>query len=194
MILSSVGQNAGIGFAIPINTAKAVLNDLVTLGRVRRPTFGVRTIPIGPELAQEIGLPADYGLLIVQVVQGGAADRAGLRGGSERAYLGNMPIMLGGDLIVAIDGEDIQDQQDLSQIMNNHRAGDTVQGDHLSWQEEDGRQRRAGRGAPAGVILNGRRGHSLGRRITSILSQAARGVRCITTQAEIRDQLLHVQG
>jgi S1-C subfamily serine protease len=126
MILSSVGQNAGIGFAIPINTAKAVLNDLVTLGRVRRPAFGVRTIPIGPELAQQIGLAADYGLLIVQVVQGSAADRAGLRGGSERAYLGNMPIMLGGDLIIAIDGEDIQDQQDLSQIMNNHRAGDTV--------------------------------------------------------------------
>src|SRR5580765_6224642 len=126
MILSSVGQNAGIGFAIPINTAKAVLNDLVTLGRVRRPAFGVRTIPIGPELAQQIGLAADYGLLIVQVVQGSAADRAGLLGGSERAYLGNMPIMLGGDLIIAIDGEDIQDQQDLSQIMNNHRAGDTV--------------------------------------------------------------------
>ena len=126
MILSSVGQNAGIGFAIPINTAKAVLNDLVTLGRVRRPAFGVRTIPIGPELAQEIGLAADYGLLIVQVVQGSAADRAGLRGGSERAYLGNMPIMLGGDLIVAIDDQEVQDQQDLSQIMNNHRAGDTV--------------------------------------------------------------------
>jgi len=126
MILSSVGQNAGIGFAIPINTAKAVLNDLVTLGRVRRPALGVRTIPIGPELAQGIGLAADYGLLIVQVVQGSAADRAGLRGGSERAYLGNMPIMLGGDLIVAIDGQDVQDQQELSQIMNNHRAGDTV--------------------------------------------------------------------
>jgi len=126
MILSSVGQNAGIGFAIPINTAKAVLNDLVTLGRVRRPALGVRTIPIGPELAQDIGLAADYGLLIVQVVQGSAADRAGLRGGSERAYLGNMPIMLGGDLIVAIDGQDVQDQQELSQIMNNHRAGDTV--------------------------------------------------------------------
>jgi S1-C subfamily serine protease len=126
MILSSVGQNAGIGFAIPINTAKAVLNDLMTLGRVRRPSLGVRTIPIGPELAQEIGLPADYGLLVVQVVPNSAADRSGLRGGSERAYLGNMPIMLGGDLIVAIDGEDIQDQQDLGQIMNNHRAGDTV--------------------------------------------------------------------
>jgi S1-C subfamily serine protease len=126
MILSSVGQNAGIGFAIPINTAKAVLNDLVTLGRVRRPALGIRTLPISPELAQEIGLAADYGLLIVQVVQGSAADRAGLRGGSERAYLGNMPIMLGGDLIVAIDDEEVQDQQDLGQIMNNHRAGDTV--------------------------------------------------------------------
>ena len=126
MIASNVGQSAGIGFAIPVNTAKAVLNDLVTLGRVRRPALGVRTIPITPELADQMGLPADNGLLIVQVVPGGAADRAGLHGGSERAYLGNIPIMLGGDLIVAIDGQPVQDQQALSQVMNSHRAGDTV--------------------------------------------------------------------
>jgi len=126
MIASNVGQSAGIGFAIPINTAKAVLNDLVTLGRVRRPALGVRTIPITPELADQLGLAADYGLLIVQVVPGGAADRAGIHGGSERAYLGNIPITVGGDLIVAIDGQQVQDQQDLSQVMNNHRAGDTV--------------------------------------------------------------------
>jgi S1-C subfamily serine protease len=126
MILSNVGQNAGIGFAIPINTAKAVLNDLVTLGRVRRPALGVATIPIGPELADQIGLPVDFGLLIVKVTPGGAAEHAGLRGGNERAYLGNIPIMLGGDLIVAIDGENVQDQQDLAQVMNAHRAGDSV--------------------------------------------------------------------
>jgi S1-C subfamily serine protease len=126
MILSSVNQNAGIGFAIPINTAKAVLNDLMTLGRVRRPALGVRTIPISAELADEIGLPADYGLLIVQVTPGGSADQAGLHGGTERAYLGNIPIMLGGDLIVAIDGEKVEDEQDLAHMMNNHRAGDTV--------------------------------------------------------------------
>jgi S1-C subfamily serine protease len=126
MIASNVGQSAGIGFAIPINTAKAVLNDLVTLGRVRRPALGVRTIPVDPDLASQMGLSADYGLLIVQVVSGGAADRAGLRGGTERAFLGNVPIMIGGDLIVAIDGEKIQDQQDLAQIMNKHRAGDAV--------------------------------------------------------------------
>ncbi|MGD0986573.1 MAG: trypsin-like peptidase domain-containing protein [Candidatus Sulfotelmatobacter sp.] len=126
MILSSVGQNSGVGFAIPINTAKAVLNDLMTLGRVRRPALGVRTIPISAELADEMGLPVDYGLLIVQVVAGGSADRAGLRGGTERAYLGNTLIMLGGDLIVAIDGQKIEDTDGLAEIMNDHRAGDTV--------------------------------------------------------------------
>jgi S1-C subfamily serine protease len=126
MIASSVGQSAGIGFAIPINTAKAVLNDLVTLGRVRRPALGVRTIPIDPELASEMGLAADYGLLIVQTVPGGAADRAGLRGGTERAYLANTPIMIGGDLIVALDGVKIESQPELTQVMNKHRAGDSV--------------------------------------------------------------------
>ncbi len=98
----------------------------MTLGRVRRPALGVRTIPITPELADEIGLPADYGLLIVQVTPGGSAEQAGLLGGTERAYLGNTPIMLGGDLIIAIDDQKIEDQDDLAQIMNNHRAGDTV--------------------------------------------------------------------
>ena len=119
-------QSAGIGFAIPINTAKAVLNDLITLGTVRRPSLGIVSLPIGPELAQELGLPADYGILIVRVVQGGAADRAGLHGGNERAYLGATPIMVGGDLIVAIDKDPIGDQQDLANSMNKHRAGDSV--------------------------------------------------------------------
>jgi S1-C subfamily serine protease len=126
MILSQVGQNAGIGFAIPINTAKAVLNDLLTLGRVRRPALGTRTIGISPELADELGLPVDYGLLIIAVAPGSAADQAGLRAGNERAYLGNTPITLGGDLIVAIDGQKIESQDDLTQMMDNHRAGDSV--------------------------------------------------------------------
>jgi len=119
-------QSAGIGFAIPINTAKAVLDDLVHLGHARYPTLGVRALPIGPDLADQMGLAADSGLLIIQVVPGSAADRAGLRGGTERAYIGNTPIALGGDLIVAIDGQAVTDQQELSHMMQQHRAGDTV--------------------------------------------------------------------
>jgi S1-C subfamily serine protease len=119
-------QSAGIGFAIPINTAKAVLNDLITLGTVRRPSLGIVSLPIGPELAQEMGLPADNGILIMRVNPGGAAERAGLHGGNERAYLGGTPIMIGGDLIVAIDNDPIGDQQDLVNAMNKHRAGDRV--------------------------------------------------------------------
>jgi S1-C subfamily serine protease len=127
MILTGgVEQSAGIGFAIPINTAKAVLDDLVHIGRVRRPDLGIRSIPIGPELADELGLASDSGLLIIQVVPGSSAERAGLRGGTERVYLGNTPILRGGDLLVSVDGQAIEDSQELAHVMQNHRAGDTI--------------------------------------------------------------------
>jgi S1-C subfamily serine protease len=119
-------QSSGIGFAIPINTAKAVLDDFAKYGYVRRPTLDVVTIPIGPDIAEQIGLPADYGILIERVLPGGAAERAGLHGGTQRAYQGNTPVMLGGDLIVAMDGQEITSPQDLAAVMNSHRAGDTV--------------------------------------------------------------------
>ena len=126
LILSSVGQSAGIGFAIPINAAKAVLNDLVQFGQVRRPVLGIRSLPIGPELAAQMGLPADYGVLILSVIPGGPADRAGLRGGSQKAYLGNTQIMIGGDLIVRMEDQDIEDQQDIAHVMNQHHSGDKI--------------------------------------------------------------------
>jgi S1-C subfamily serine protease len=119
-------QSSGIGFAIPINTAKAVLDDFAKYGYVRRPTLDVVTLPIGPDIAEQIGLPADYGILIERVLPGGAAERAGLHGGTQRAYQGNIPVMLGGDLIVAMDGQEIASPQDLQAVMNSHRAGDKV--------------------------------------------------------------------
>lgn len=119
-------QSSGVGFAIPINTAKAVLSDFQKYGYVRRPSLDIVTLPVSPDIAEQLGLPADYGILIDQVVPGGAAARAGLRGGNQRAYMGNIPVMLGGDLIVAMDGQGIANAQDLSAAMNSHRAGDVV--------------------------------------------------------------------
>ena len=119
-------QSSGIGFAIPINTAKAVLSDLTRYGEVRRPSLGIQSYAIGPDLAEQIGLAADYGVLIQKVLPGGAAERAGLHGGNEQAWVGNQPIMLGGDLIVAIDGQQVTDPQDISVIMDKHQAGDSV--------------------------------------------------------------------
>jgi S1-C subfamily serine protease len=119
-------QSAGIGFAIPISTAKAVIDDFARYGRIRRPSLDVVTLPIDPGLAQQIGLPADFGVLIERVLPGGAAQKAGLHGGNQQAYLGFRPIVLGGDLIVGIDGQEITTKQDLSNALNEHHAGDTV--------------------------------------------------------------------
>jgi S1-C subfamily serine protease len=119
-------QSAGIGFAIPINTAKTVLDDYAKYGRVRRPTLDIVTLPINPNIAEQIGLAADYGVLVERVLPGGAAEKAGLHGGTERAYEGNTQVMLGGDLIVAFDGKEITRPEDLSEAMNARHAGDTV--------------------------------------------------------------------
>ena len=119
-------QSSGIGFAIPINTAKAVLADLTRYGRVKRPSLGIVSYAIGPDLASQMGLAVDEGVLIQKVVPGGAAERAGLHGGSQQAYVGNTPIMLGGDLIVAIDGQEVTDPQDINALMDKHQAGDTI--------------------------------------------------------------------
>jgi S1-C subfamily serine protease len=119
-------QSSGIGFAIPINTAKAVLADLTRYGRVKRPSLGIVSYPIGPDLAEQMGLAVDSGILVQQVIPGGAAERAGIHGGNQQAYVGNQPILLGGDLIVAIDGHEVSDPQEINSLMDRHQAGDTI--------------------------------------------------------------------
>ena len=119
-------QSSGIGFAIPINTAKAVLADLTRYGRVKRPSLGIDTYAIGPDLASQMGLAVDSGVLVQTVAHGGAAERAGIHGGNQQAYVGNTPILLGGDLIVAVDGHEVTDPQDINALMDKHQAGDTI--------------------------------------------------------------------
>ena len=128
MIASQNGGSVGLGFAIPINAAKSVINDLVQYGRVRRPTLGIRAVPLqmSSELAQELDLPVDHGVLVMEVMPGSAAARVGIKGGNQRVYYGNYELMIGGDLIVEVDGQQIKDAQHLNHVLSNHRSGDTV--------------------------------------------------------------------
>jgi S1-C subfamily serine protease len=119
-------QNAGIGFAIPIDTAKAALKDFSRYGKVLRPSLGIVGLPIGPDIANQIGLPTSYGVLVERTLPGGPADHAGIHGGNQKAYLGNTPIFIGGDLIVAINGDQIRTDQDIAEIMDGHQAGEAV--------------------------------------------------------------------
>ncbi len=97
-------------------------------GRVRRPTLGIRPLPVpmDRELAEQLDLPSDSGVLVMQVVPGSAAAHAGIQGGNQRVYYGNYEILIGGDLIVEIDGQEVNTTQDLAHVMNNHRSGDFV--------------------------------------------------------------------
>jgi S1-C subfamily serine protease len=73
-----------------------------------------------------MGLAVDAGVLVQKVISGGAAERAGLHGGNQQAYVGNTPILLGGDLIVAINGQHVDDPQQINAIIEKHQAGETI--------------------------------------------------------------------
>src|SRR3989454_9736721 len=125
-IYTPTGTTAGIGFAIPINTAKNIANDLRTDGRVHQAVLGVESLPLAPGLAEALDLPVQEGLLIQRTARGGPADKAGLRGGDHAALLGMRRIFIGGDVIVAVDGQKTASQLDLSLVLNHKRPGNTV--------------------------------------------------------------------
>ena len=125
-IYTPSGTTAGIGFAIPINTAKAIAHDLMTDGRVHRAMLGVVTLPIAGWLAGALDLPVQDGLLIETVTRSGPAATAGLHGGDRTALAGMRRISIGGDVIVAIDGQKVSNQLDLNVVLNRKRPGDMV--------------------------------------------------------------------
>jgi|HubBroStandDraft_4_1064222.scaffolds.fasta_scaffold112650_2 S1-C subfamily serine protease len=125
-IFTPSGTTAGIGFAIPINTAKRIAQDLITDGRVHMAYIGVQTIPVAGYLAQALDLPVEEGLLVESAAKGGPAAAAGVRGGDRVAQAGMQRIAIGGDVIVAVDDAKVANTMDLNIILNRKRPGDTV--------------------------------------------------------------------
>jgi len=125
-IYSPTGTAAGVGFAIPINLAKRIANDLITEGRVRRAALGLEGTPLFEDLANYLKFPVKQGLLIERVDASGPAARAGLRGGTEPVTDGLRRYMTGGDLIVSADGKPVVSQLDLNLALNRKRPGDTI--------------------------------------------------------------------
>jgi S1-C subfamily serine protease len=120
-ILSPSGTSAGLGFAIPVNIAKRIVPQLVQHGAVSRPRLGITSRDVA-SLKNQVELPVSDGVLIWNVLQGGAAASAGLRGLTQTEE-GNIEL---GDIIVGIDGEKVGNSDDLSRILDKHQVGDTI--------------------------------------------------------------------
>jgi S1-C subfamily serine protease len=125
-IYAPTGTTAGIGFAIPINTAKRVADDLITRGRVRHATLGAEGRALWPRLAEALNLAVQQGILIERVEPAGPAAQAGIRGGTKSVLAGMQELRVGGDVLIAIDAKQITNQSDLSLLLNRSQPGDTV--------------------------------------------------------------------
>lgn len=125
-IYSRSGESAGIGFAVPVNILRRIVPDLVSLGYVRRPWFGVQGRALTPGLASALSLPVQEGLLIERVEEGSSSHLAGLRGGRRRVLLGNFFLIIGGDILVSLDGRPVRSHDDLVRLLADKRPGDRI--------------------------------------------------------------------
>jgi S1-C subfamily serine protease len=117
----------GIGFAMPIARAKAMLDQYQSTGKISRPSLGIQTVYVAGDLAEMLRLPASGGLLIQDVDRGSAAASAGLHGPSQAVIVGSYRIGIGGDLIVAADGQAIDDKDTLTRLLTRKHGGDTME-------------------------------------------------------------------
>lgn len=127
LIYSPSGGSVGIGFAIPINTVKRFVPDLIQYGHARHPYLGVAVLPLSPRLAQLLNLETSEGLLVMEVKPNGPAAAAGIHGGTRNVMVGNYEIALGGDVILAVDGKTLHDESELlNYLQSQKQVGDTL--------------------------------------------------------------------
>ncbi len=119
--------NVGIGFAIPINTAREVANEIEKNGKVEHAFLGIEGGTITPALAKAVNLPVDKGVLVAEVVKGGPADKAGLQGGTTEATIEGASFQLGGDIITEVNGEPVSSMEDVIDAVDAENPGEQME-------------------------------------------------------------------
>jgi S1-C subfamily serine protease len=125
-IASQGGGSEGVGFAEPINTARDVINQLLEDGKVERAYLGVTGADVTPEVASALNLPTDKGAIVQQAFKGGPADNAGIHGATGEATIQGQSFPVGGDIIVAMDGDDVSSMDDVIKAVDAHQPGDQI--------------------------------------------------------------------
>ncbi len=130
MIISNSGSSAGVGFAVPVTTARRVVNDLLQFGKVNRGVINIVPVQMTSSIAQYAGLKISTGILVSSVGKGSGAERGGIRGGTKAVQYGSRwdptTIYLGGDIIIGIDNITIRTYADYTSALESKRPGDTV--------------------------------------------------------------------
>jgi putative serine protease PepD len=125
-IISPTGGSVGIGFAIPVNTAKRIIPQLIAKGYVSYPYLGASVQPVIPEFAKALGLKVEKGAMILEVTPGGPADKAGLKGGNRQVQVGNFLLLVGGDVITRMDQVEVKDADELIKRLRERKPGETI--------------------------------------------------------------------
>jgi len=140
-IETSSGANDGVGFAVPISSIRRSIAQLKRDGTVEYAYIGVSSQALYPQLAERLGLDADYGGLVAEVVADGPAERAGLEGGDDKLRFQGVPYRVGGDTILAVDGREVIRPDDLARHIASFRPGERVT---LEVLREDGEREDVG--------------------------------------------------
>jgi len=125
-IITPSGGSVGIGFAIPVNTAKRLVPELIAKGYVTYPWIGATLMSLSPDVAKYLKLPVERGALLAEVVKGGPADKAGLKGGNRKIQVGNTVVVVGGDVVVKSDQHDVKSNDELIRYIREKKPGDTL--------------------------------------------------------------------
>jgi S1-C subfamily serine protease len=136
-IRSSSGGSEGVGFAVPADTVRRSLAQLRSSGKAHYGYIGVSAQPLYPQLARRLGIPVTHGALVAEVVKGGPADKAGLKGGGKEIRFQATLVKPGGDVITKVNGLPITENRDLSDLISRYRPGQSVK-----LEVYRGRQRR----------------------------------------------------